>query len=88
MLQFCLTEETKDKERVLLHFSYRFLESKPWRNLPVTRKQLTPATERKLPLRSLNLPELNDGHNFPEKLLEVYLAIKTELIQWVQDKSA
>ena len=35
-----------------------------------------------------NLPELNDGHNFPEKLLEVYLAIKTELIQWVQDKSA
>ena len=88
LLQFCLTEETKDKERVLLHFSYRFLESKPWRNLPVTRKQLIPATERKLPLRSLNLPELNDGHNFPEKLLEVYLAIKTELIQWVQDKSA
>ena len=36
-----------------------------------------------------NLAELNDGHNFSEKLLrKVYLAIKTELIEWVQDKSA
>jgi PH/SEC7 domain-containing protein len=33
-----------------------------------------------------NLAELNDGHNFPETLLrEVYLAIKTEPIEWVQD---
>ena len=35
------------KDRVLLHFSKRFLERKPWRDLPVTRKRPTPATDRK-----------------------------------------
>ena len=72
-------------------FSKRFLESKPWRDLPVTRKRLTPATREKMTSQEFveNLAELNDGHNFSEKLLrKVYLAIKTELIEWVQDKSA
>jgi len=35
-----------------------------------------------------NLAELNDGSNFPESLLkEVYVAIKAEPIEWIQDDS-
>jgi len=106
LLQFCLTGETQDRERVLLHFSKRFLECNPYlrgetfqshdsvhtltcaimllntdlHNEALQQRKMTPEEFVE------NLAELNDGHNFPETLLrEVYLAIKTEPIEWVQD---
>jgi len=109
LLQFCLTGETQDRERVLLHFSKRFLECNPYlrgetfqshdsvhtltcaimllntdlHNEALQQRKMTPEEFVE------NLAELNDGHNFPENLLrEVYLAIKTEPIEWVQDESA
>jgi len=109
LLQFCLTGETQDRERVLLHFSKRFLECNPFlrgetfqshdsvhtltcaimllntdlHNEALQQRKMTPEEFVE------NLAELNDGHNFPETLLrEVYLAIKTEPIEWVQDDSA
>jgi len=108
LLQFCLTGETQDRERVLLHFSKRFLECNPYlrgetfqshdsvhtltcaimllntdlHNEALQQRKMTPEEFVE------NLAELNDGHNFPEVLLrEVYLAIKTEPIEWVQDDS-
>jgi len=109
LLQFCLTGETQDRERVLLHFSKRFLECNPYlrgetfqshdsvhtltcaimllntdlHNEALQQRKMTPEEFVE------NLAELNDGHNFPENLLrEVYLAIKTDPIEWVQDESA
>merc|ERR1712025_1449625 len=99
---------TQDRERVLLHFSRRFLECNPYlrgetfqshdsvhtltcaimllntdlHNEALQQRKMTPEEFVE------NLAELNDGHNFPEVLLrEVYLAIKTEPIEWVQDDS-
>merc|ERR1712098_780933 len=106
--QFCLTGETQDRERVLLHFSKRYLECNPYlkgdtfqshdsvhtltcaimllntdlHNEALQQRKMTPEEFVE------NLAELNDGHNLPEVLLrEVYLAIKTEPIEWVQDDS-
>jgi len=107
--QFCLTGETQDRERVLLHFSKRFLECNPslrgetfqshdsvhtltcaimllntdLHNEALQQRKMTPEEFVE------NLAELNDGHNFPEKLLrEVYMAIKSEPIEWVQDDNS
>jgi len=107
LLQFCLTGETQDRERVLLHFSKRFLECNPnlrgdtfqshdsvhtltcaimllntdLHNEALQQRKMTPEEFVE------NLAELNDGHNFPDDLLrDVYTAIKTEPIEWVQDE--
>jgi len=109
LLQFCLTGETQDRERVLLHFSKRFLECNPGLRGETFQSHdsvhtLTCAImllntdlhnealqQRKMSPEEFveNLAELNDGHNFPEDLLrDVYQAIKTEPIEWVQDESA
>merc|ERR1719167_628150 len=107
--QFCLTGETQDRERVLLHFSRRFLECNPrlkgdafkshdavhtltcaimllntdLHNEALQQRKMTPEEFVE------NLAELNDGENFPEKLLrEVYMAIKSEPIEWVQDDNS
>jgi len=109
LLQFCLTGETQDRERVLLHFSKRFLECNPslrgdtfqshdsvhtltcaimllntdLHNEALQQRKMTPEEFVE------NLAELNDGHNFPEDLLrDVYAAIKTDPIEWVQDEAA
>ena len=107
--QFCLTGETQDRERVLLHFSKRFLECNPALRGDTFQSHdsvhtLTCALmllntdlhnealqQRKMTTEEFveNLAELNDGHNFPETLLrEVYLAIKAEPIEWVEDDIA
>ena len=107
--QFCLTGETQDRERVLLHFSKRFLECNPALRGDTFQSHdsvhtLTCALmllntdlhnealqQRKMTTEEFveNLAELNDGHNFPETLLrEVYLAIKVEPIEWVEDDGA
>eukprot|EP00092_Neocalanus_flemingeri_P012541 GFUD01013516.1.p1 GENE.GFUD01013516.1~~GFUD01013516.1.p1 ORF type:complete len:1256 (-),score=334.06 GFUD01013516.1:289-4056(-) len=109
LLQFCLTGETQDRERVLLHFSKRFLECNPSLRGDTFQSHdsvhtLTCAImllntdlhnealqQRKMSPEEFveNLAELNDGHNFPEELLrDVYAAIKTDPIEWVQDDSA
>jgi len=109
LVQFCLTGETQDRERVLLHFSKRFLECNPGLRGETFQSHdsvhtLTCAImllntdlhnealqQRKMSPEEFveNLAELNDGHNFPEDLLrDVYQAIKTEPIEWVQDESA
>lgn len=109
LVQFCLTGETQDRERVLLHFSKRFLECNPGLRGETFQSHdsvhtLTCAImllntdlhnealqQRKMSPEEFveNLAELNDGHNFPEELLrDVYQAIKTDPIEWVQDESA
>ena len=101
--QFCLTGETQDRERVLLHFSKRYLECNPALRGRSYQSQdavhtLTCAImllNESLQQRGMtaeefveNLAELNDGSNFPKDLLkEVYAAIKAEPIEWVQDDS-
>jgi len=104
--QFCLTGETQDRERVLLHFSRRFLECNPRLKGEAFRSHdavhtLTCAImllntdlhnealqQRKMTPEEFveNLAELNDGENFPEPVLrQVYLAIREQPIEWVQD---
>jgi len=107
--QFCLTGETQDRERVLLHFSKRFLDCNPSLRgntfqshdsvhtltcaIMLLNTDLHNETlqQRKMTSDEFveNLTELNDGLNFPEELLrDVYQAIKTEPIEWVQDEGS
>jgi len=106
--QFCLTGETQDRERVLLHFSRRFLECNPALRgvtyqshdavhtltcaimLLNTDLHNEALQQRRMTVDEFveNLADLNDGNNFPDKLLrDVYAAIKSEPIEWVQDES-
>jgi PH and SEC7 domain-containing protein len=96
--QFALSGETQERERVLVHFSKRFLESNPnMLNSQDAVHTLTCAIMllntdlhgqnigRKMTCSEFidNLSELNDGENFPKDLLkQLYAAIKGAPLEW------
>ncbi|XP_077290686.1 PH and SEC7 domain-containing protein-like isoform X2 [Arctopsyche grandis] len=99
--QFCLTGETQERERVLVHFSRRFLDCNPGSfNSQDAVHTLTCAimllntdlhsqsASRKMSCAEFieNLAELNDGDNFPREVLKLlYHAIKTHPLEWALD---
>lgn len=96
--QFSLSGETQERERVLVHFSKRFLDSNPnMLNSQDAVHTLTCAIMllntdlhgqnigRKMTCSEFieNLSELNDGENFPKELLkQLYAAIKGSPLEW------
>ncbi|XP_014277707.1 PH and SEC7 domain-containing protein isoform X1 [Halyomorpha halys] len=101
LTQFCLTGETQERERVLVHFSKRYLDCNP----AVFSSQdavhtLTCAIMllntdlhgqtigRKMTCNEFidNLAELNDGENFPREILKnLYQSIKNYPLEWAVD---
>ncbi|XP_069680637.1 PH and SEC7 domain-containing protein isoform X3 [Periplaneta americana] len=100
--QFSLTGETQERERVLVHFSKRFLDCNPGTfNSQDAVHTLTCAIMllntdlhgqnigRKMTCSEFieNLSELNDGDNFPREVLKhLYQAIKSYPLEWALDE--
>ncbi|XP_060825534.1 PH and SEC7 domain-containing protein isoform X10 [Bombus pascuorum] len=98
LAQFSLTGETQERERVLVHFSKRFLDCNPGAfNSQDAVHTLTCAIMllntdlhgqnigRKMSCNEFieNLSELNDGDNFPREVLkQLYNAIKSFPLEW------
>lgn len=96
--QFALSGETQERERVLVHFSKRFLDCNPGTlNSQDAVHTLTCAIMllntdlhgqnigRKMTCSEFieNLSELNDGENFPKDVLKhLYQAIKSHPLEW------
>jgi len=96
--QFSLSGETQERERVLVHFSKRFLDCNPGTfNSQDAVHTLTCAImllntdlhgqnmNRKMSCAEFvdNLADLNDGENFPKDVLKsLYQAIKTKPLEW------
>jgi PH/SEC7 domain-containing protein len=96
--QFALSGETQERERVLVHFSKRFLDCNPGTfNSQDAVHTLTCAIMllntdlhgqnigRKMTCSEFidNLSELNDGENFPKDVLKhLYQAIKGQQLEW------
>jgi PH and SEC7 domain-containing protein len=96
--QFSLSGETQERERVLVHFSKRFLDCNPGTlNSQDAVHTLTCAIMllntdlhgqnigRKMTCSEFidNLSELNDGENFPKDVLKhLYQAIKSHPLEW------
>ncbi|XP_076054271.1 uncharacterized protein LOC143032905 isoform X6 [Oratosquilla oratoria] len=99
--KFCLAGETQERERVLVHFSRRFLECNPGTfNSQDAVHTLTCAlmllntdlhgqnVGRKMTCGEFieNLSELNDGENFPREVLKsLYQAMRTQPLHWATD---
>ncbi|CAL4060284.1 unnamed protein product, partial [Meganyctiphanes norvegica] len=99
--KFCLAGETQERERVLVHFSHRFLECNPGTfNSQDAVHTLTCAimllntdlhgqsVGRKMTCNEFidNLADLNDGENFPREVLKLlYHAISSQPLQWATD---
>ncbi|XP_034245374.1 PH and SEC7 domain-containing protein-like isoform X2 [Thrips palmi] len=99
--QFSLTGETQERERVLVHFSKRYLDCNPGSfNSQDAVHTLTCAimllntdlhtqnVGRKMSCVEFidNLAELNDGDNFPRDVLkQLYQAIKVYPLEWALD---
>ncbi|KAG0710782.1 PH and SEC7 domain-containing protein 3 [Chionoecetes opilio] len=99
--RFCLAGETQERERVLVHFSHRFLESNPGTfNSQDAVHTLTCAlmllntdlhgqnVGRKMTCNEFidNLADLNDGENFPREVLKaLYHAMRNQPLQWAVD---
>ncbi|XP_076650495.1 exchange factor for Arf 6 isoform X2 [Halictus rubicundus] len=102
LAQFSLTGETQERERVLVHFSKRFLDCNPGAfNSQDAVHTLTCAIMllntdlhgqnigRKMSCNEFieNLSELNDGDNFPREVLkQLYNAIKSIPLEWALDE--
>uniref|UniRef100_A0A1A9VVW0 SEC7 domain-containing protein n=1 Tax=Glossina austeni TaxID=7395 RepID=A0A1A9VVW0_GLOAU len=102
--QFSLSGETQERERVLVHFSKRYLDCNPGSfNSQDAVHTLTCAIMllntdlhgqnigRKMTCSEFieNLAELNDGDNFPKEVLKyLYQAIKTQPLEWALDDDA
>ncbi|XP_050745208.1 PH and SEC7 domain-containing protein isoform X7 [Drosophila biarmipes] len=102
--QFSLSGETQERERVLVHFSKRFLDCNPGTfNSQDAVHTLTCAImllntdlhgqnmNRKMSCAEFvdNLADLNDGENFPKDVLKsLYQAIKTKPLEWALDEEA
>ncbi|XP_075145667.1 exchange factor for Arf 6 isoform X2 [Haematobia irritans] len=102
--QFALSGETQERERVLVHFSKRYLDCNPGTfNSQDAVHTLTCAIMllntdlhgqnigRKMTCSEFieNLAELNDGENFPKDILKcLYQAIKTQPLEWALDDDA
>ncbi|CAH0552778.1 unnamed protein product, partial [Brassicogethes aeneus] len=100
--QFSLTGETQERERVLVHFSKRFLDCNPGSfNSQDAVHTLTCAImllntdlhgqniSRKMTCTEFidNLVGLNEGENFPREVLKaLYQAIKTHPLEWAIDE--
>ncbi|KAH9502525.1 hypothetical protein Btru_068893 [Bulinus truncatus] len=100
--QFSLYGETQERERVLAHFSRRFMECNPGSfNSEDACHTLTcaimllnsdlhaPNVGRRMTCQEFieNLAELNDGENFSKEVLKaIYQAIKNEPIEWAVDE--
>ncbi|KAH8332706.1 hypothetical protein KR074_009261, partial [Drosophila pseudoananassae] len=100
--QFSLSGETQERERVLVHFSKRFLDCNPGTfNSQDAVHTLTCAImllntdlhgqnmNRKMSCAEFvdNLVDLNDGENFPKDILKyLYQAIKTKPLEWALDE--
>ncbi|XP_015606332.1 PH and SEC7 domain-containing protein 2 isoform X2 [Cephus cinctus] len=101
LAQFSLTGETQERERVLVHFSKRYLDCNPGTfNSQDAVHTLTCAIMllntdlhgqnigRKMSCSEFieNLSELNDGDNFPREVLkQLYNAIKSFPLEWALD---
>ncbi|XP_048514611.1 PH and SEC7 domain-containing protein isoform X2 [Athalia rosae] len=101
LYQFSLTGETQERERVLVHFSKRYLDCNPGSfNSQDAVHTLTCAIMllntdlhgqnigRKMSCSEFieNLSELNDGDNFPREVLkELYNDIKSYPLEWALD---
>ncbi|XP_043288954.1 PH and SEC7 domain-containing protein isoform X6 [Venturia canescens] len=102
LAQFSLTGETQERERVLVHFSKRYLDCNPGSfNSQDAVHTLTCAIMllntdlhgqnigRKMSCAEFieNLSELNDGDNFPRDVLkQLYTAIKSFPLEWALDE--
>ncbi|XP_072759646.1 PH and SEC7 domain-containing protein isoform X2 [Anoplolepis gracilipes] len=102
LAQFSLTGETQERERVLVHFSKRYLDCNPGSfNSQDAVHTLTCAIMllntdlhgqnigRKMSCSEFieNLSELNDGDNFPREVLkQLYNAIKSFPLEWALDE--
>ncbi|XP_068155646.1 PH and SEC7 domain-containing protein isoform X7 [Drosophila tropicalis] len=102
--QFSLSGETQERERVLVHFSKRYLDCNPGTfNSQDAVHTLTCAImllntdlhgqniNRKMSCAEFvdNLADLNDGENFPKDVLKyLYQAIKTKPLEWALDDDA
>lgn len=102
--KFCLSGETQERERVLVHFSKRYLDCNPGSfNSTDAAHTLVCALMllntdlhgqnigRKMTCSEFieNLSELNDGGNFPKDILKhLYHSIKGRVIEWAVDDSA
>lgn len=100
--QFSLAGETQERERVLVHFSKRYLDCNPGSfNSQDAVHTLTCAIMllntdlhgqiigRKMTCTEFidNLSELNDGENFPREVLKsLYQAIKSYPLEWALDE--
>ncbi|XP_017770848.1 PREDICTED: PH and SEC7 domain-containing protein 1 [Nicrophorus vespilloides] len=100
--QFSLTGETQERERVLVHFSKRYLDCNPGSfNSQDAVHTLTCAImllntdlhgqsmSRKMTCSEFieNLAGLNEGENFPKDVLkELYNAIKSNPLEWALDE--
>ncbi|XP_074094619.1 exchange factor for Arf 6 isoform X3 [Cotesia typhae] len=101
LAQFSLTGETQERERVLVHFSKRYIDCNPGSfNSQDAVHTLTCAIMllntdlhgqnlgRKMSCSQFieNLSELNDGDNFPREVLkQLYTAIKSYPLEWALD---
>ncbi|XP_011303064.1 PH and SEC7 domain-containing protein 2 isoform X2 [Fopius arisanus] len=102
LAQFSLTGETQERERVLVHFSKRYIDCNPGSfNSQDAVHTLTCAIMllntdlhgqnigRKMSCSEFieNLSELNDGDNFPREVLkQLYTAIKSYPLEWALDE--
>ncbi|XP_030758159.1 exchange factor for Arf-6 isoform X3 [Sitophilus oryzae] len=100
--QFSLTGETQERERVLVHFSKRYLDCNPGSfNSQDAVHTLTCAIMllntdlhaqnigRKMTCSEFieNLTDLNEGENFPRDVLkQLYHAIKNHPLEWALDE--
>ncbi|XP_034937537.1 PH and SEC7 domain-containing protein isoform X2 [Chelonus insularis] len=101
LAQFSLTGETQERERVLVHFSKRYIDCNPGSfNSQDAVHTLTCAIMllntdlhghnigRKMSCNQFieNLSDLNDGENFPREVLkQLYGAIKSMPLDWALD---
>ncbi|KAK3871166.1 hypothetical protein Pcinc_022206 [Petrolisthes cinctipes] len=100
--KFCLAGETQERERVLVHFSRRYLDCNPGTfNSQDAVHTLTCAlmllntdlhgqnVGRKMTCGEFidNLADLNDGENFPREVLKsLYHAMRNHPLQWAKDE--
>lgn len=101
--RFCLIGETQERERVLVHFSKRYLDCNPGafksqdavHTLTCALMLLNTDLHNENVGHKMtclefieNLAELNEGENFPKEVLKaLYLSIKAAPLEWAVDDS-
>ncbi|XP_057215075.1 PH and SEC7 domain-containing protein 1 [Triplophysa rosa] len=102
LIEFALTGETQERERILAHFSRRYLQCNP--SLKLSEDSVHTLTCALMLLNTDlhghnigkrmsfaqfigNLEGLNGGHDFPKDLLKaLYNSIKNDKLQWTIDE--